>query len=137
MRTTTSLKLKARPSSRRLTRVSSSASGRNGNGLSHGQETALGLLGSRRQGDTFDLLDVNPASLSAKVHYRPDLPVYDWEEHEDQAGLANTATRMYVNLLKHTHTFSSFLSFFFFLLVSRSVSYTVFFLVLLLHLLLL
>jgi ATP-dependent Clp protease protease subunit len=90
MRASSSLKLKVSPPSRR---VRSFASGRNG--LSHGQETALGLLGSRRQGDSFDLLDVNPASLSAKVHYRPDLPVYDWEENADQEGLANTATRMY------------------------------------------
>ena len=65
-------------------------------GLTHGQRTALGVLGSRGRQDSFDLFDVqDPKLLSAKVHYRPDFPVYDWEKTEDDVALENTATRMY------------------------------------------
>ena len=65
-------------------------------GLSPGQRTALGVLGTRRKQDSFDLLDVqDPKLLSAKVHYRPDFPVYDFEKTEADVALENTATRMY------------------------------------------
>lgn len=43
-------------------------------GLSAGQKTALGLLGTRGQADSLQLFDVEPEALSAKVHYAPDMP---------------------------------------------------------------
>jgi len=67
-----------------------------GNGLTTGQRTALNVLKGRGslQGG-LPGLDVDPKLLTAKRHYRPDLPVYDWEAGTEEENVVNSATRMY------------------------------------------